>query len=224
MAKVWPAVLAPLWFARRERTGLAVAAAVVVAIGGWWCLAGGPKGPFQVLTFRDARGWHTQSVVGGLQWLLGIGGTAYREADAWRIGHASLVARGLLVGVLAVLLWFTWRRAGRETAAGAPLVAVASLLVVSPLVSVQAALWLLPWTALAGEGDPDDRRAAVWSAAAIVLTGFLAIAWPDPTVGPSWWLRVLVTARNVALVGTVAVWLWSRRTTPEGAHVAAAAS
>ncbi|HEX6843693.1 MAG TPA: glycosyltransferase family 87 protein [Actinomycetota bacterium] len=223
MAKLWPLALAPIWVVRRQRRGLLVAAGVCVAIGGWWYLTGGPKGPFQVLSFRDARGWHTQSPMGGLQWLLGIGGTAYREADALRVGHASTLTKGLLfVGLLATE-FLVWRGAGREAPAGAPLAATTALLVFSPLVSVQTALWLVPWTALASEGDREDRRAATCAAAAIALTGLLAIAWPDPTAPPGWWMKALVTARNAALVGSVAVWLWSRREAPRAAHAGAPA-
>lgn len=221
MAKLWPIVLAPLWWARRERRGLVVAAAACALVGAWWYLTGGPKGPFQVLTFREARGWHTQSTVGGLQWLLGIGGTAYREADALRIGHASLPARGVLFALLLACQVMIWRPSGRGTSAGAPLVSVASLMAVSPLLSVQAALWLLPWTALAAEGDAEDRRAAAWATVAVVLTGLLAIAWSDPTTTPAWWLRLLVVGRNAALVGTVVVWWWARRAAPTAAHAAA---
>lgn len=225
MAKLWPLALVPLWFLRRQRRGLLVAAGMCVVIGGWWYLTGGPKGPFQVLSFRDARGWHTQSSMGGLQWLLGIGGTAYWEADALRVGHASAITKGLLFLGLLACGTLVWRRAatgGRDAAAGAPLAATAVLLVFSPLVSVQIALWLLPWTALAAEGDARDRRAATWATAAIVLTGLLAILWADPATTPSGWLKLVVTARNAALIGTVAGWLVAWRPAPRGAHASAA--
>src|SRR4249919_1172375 len=126
MAKLWPIVLAPFLLARRARSGVIAFLGVVLVLGAWWYLTGGPKGPFQVATFRDARGWHTQSVVGDVLWLLGRG-PAYVEADALRIGHAATWVKGvLLLGLLACELAI-WRRAslrGGDPAGGPSLVAV----------------------------------------------------------------------------------------------------
>ena len=212
MAKLWPIVLAPFLLVRRARSGVLAFLGVVLVLGAWWYLTGGPKGPFQVATFRDARGWHTQSVVGDLLWLFGRGPT-YVEADALRIGHAATWVKGvLLLGLLACELAI-WRRAslrGGDPAGGPALAAVATLTVFSPLFAAQFAAWFLPWTALAFEGDEVDRRAATAATVAIALTGLIALAWTDPTATPATWLRWLVLARNVVTIGVVVLWLRSR--------------
>ena len=212
MAKLWPIVLAPFLLARRARSGVIAFLGVVLVLGAWWYLTGGPKGPFQVATFRDARGWHTQSVVGDVLWLLGRG-PAYVEADALRIGHAATWVKGvLLLGLLGCELAI-WRRAstrGGDAAGGPSLAAVAALTVFSPLFAAQFAAWFLPWTALAFEGDEVDRRAATAATVAIALTGLIALAWTDPTATPATWLRWLVLARNVVTIGVVVLWLRSR--------------
>ncbi|HUL86505.1 MAG TPA: glycosyltransferase 87 family protein [Actinomycetota bacterium] len=212
MAKLWPIVLAPLLLVRRARSGVIAFLGVIVLLGAWWYLTGGPKGPFQVATFRDARGWHTQSVVGDLLWLFGRG-PAYVEADALRIGYAATWVKGvLLLGLLACELAI-WRRAsirGGDVAGGPSLAAIAALTVFSPLFAAQFAAWFLPWTALAFEGDGVDRRAAMAATVAIALTGLIGFAWTDPTATPATWLRWLVLARNVVTIGVVVLWLRSR--------------
>ena len=70
MAKLWPIALVPLFAFRRARRGLLVGVAVCLVLGAWWYLSGGAKGPFQVLSFRDTRGWHVESVVGSILWVL----------------------------------------------------------------------------------------------------------------------------------------------------------
>jgi hypothetical protein len=209
MAKLWPVVLAPVFALRRGRRALAIAALVCIGVGAWWYLAGGPKGPFQVLTVRGTRGWHIESVVGSVLWAFGVG-TPFREADAMRIGNVSTVARiALAVLLLAVQVWI-WRRAAgdRRDAMGAPtLAAVAAVGVCAPVLSPQAAAWLLPFAALAFEGDHDERHTAGVATVAIVLTGVVAIVWSDHASAPAAWVAWLVLARNLVWIDIVVSWL-----------------
>jgi uncharacterized membrane protein len=76
---------------------------------------------------------------------------------------------------------------------------------------VQYAAWFLPWTALAFEGDDGDGRTATIAAIAVLLTGLLALAWPDPAAVPSAWVKVLVLARNAAAVGILISWFGAVR-------------
>src|SRR5439155_24067234 len=120
---------------------------VVLATGAWWYLAGGPKGPFQVLTFQGARGWDVQSTVGSVLWVLGRG-IPVPEFDVLRVGDAATLMRAvLLLGLLACEAAI-WRRAaepGRDDPAGGPaLAAVAATLVFAPQLQPQYATWLLP--------------------------------------------------------------------------------
>jgi hypothetical protein len=93
---------------------------------------------------------------------------------------------------------------------GGALAAVAATLVFAPQLQPQYAAWLLPWTALAFESDDADQRTAIVASVAIALTGVIAIAWGDPATEPSAWVKVVVLARNLALIGVLASWLAGR--------------
>ncbi|MDP9302531.1 MAG: hypothetical protein M3P43_16810, partial [Actinomycetota bacterium] len=100
-----------------------------------------------------------------------------------------------------------------DPAGGAALAAVVALTVFSPVFSLQYAAWFLPWTALAFEGDDGDGRTATVAAVAVVLTGLLALAWPDQASAPSGWVKLLVLTRNVAAVGVLISWFVAARAT-----------
>lgn len=213
MAKLWPLVLVPIFVFRRARRGLLAGVAVCLVVGAWWYLTGGPKAPFQVLSFRDARGWHVESVVGSVLWVLGRG-VPYREADAIRIGHAALPAKAVLFAGLVVVEALIWRRAARdarEPAGGAALAAVATLAIFSPLFSLQMAAWLLPFAALAFEGGHDERHTAGVATVAVVLTGVVALLWREQASVPASWVGWLVLARNLVWIDIVVSWF---RATP----------
>jgi hypothetical protein len=209
MAKLWPIALAPVFWLRRSRRGLIVAAAVCVVVGAWWYLTGGAKGPFQVLSIRDTRGWHVESVIGSILWVWHRG-DAYREADAMRIGDVATWTKALLgLGLVAIEV-FVWRRAAidqRDPMGAASLVGVAALGVFAPILSMQAAAWLLPFAALAFDGDHDERHTAGVAAVAIALTGVIAIVWRDHTTAPAAWVPWLVLARNLVWIDIVVSWL-----------------
>ena len=214
MAKLWPLALAPILCMRRTwRPAIAGFAVVVFVLGAWWYLAGGPKGPFQVLTFADVRGWHVQGAVGSVLWIAGRG-IPVPEADAIRIGLAATWVKALLfLGLLGCEVAI-WRRAAgsdHDPAGGAALAAVVALTVFSPQFSLQYAAWFLPWTALAFEGDDGDGRTATIAAVVVVLTGFLALAWPDQVASPGSWVKLLVLGRNVAAVGVLISWFAAAR-------------
>jgi hypothetical protein len=209
MAKLWPIALAPVLWLRRERRGLVVAAVVCVVVGGWWYVTGGPKGPFQVLSLRDTRGWHVESVIGSLLWVLHRS-DAYREADAMRIGDIATWMKALLGLGLVLVEVFIWRRAAidrRDPMGAASLAAVAALGIFAPILSMQAAAWLLPFAALALDGDHDERHTAGVAAVAIALTGVLAIVWRDHATQPAAWVPWLVLLRNLVWIDVVVSWV-----------------
>jgi hypothetical protein len=229
MAKLWPIVLLPIvWLRRTWRPAMLAFGVVLVVVGGWWYLTGGPKGPFQVLTFQGARGWDVESSVGSLFWLLGRG-LPVPEFDVLRVGEATAWARGILFFGLLACQAAIWRRAARQDrdpAGGAALAAVTAAIVIAPQFSAQYAAWLLPWTALAFEGDDADQRAAIFAAIAVALTGVIAIAWPDPATLPTSWLKLVVVSRNLAAIGAIVMWFAgprgeSRSEEPAGATAAA---
>jgi Glycosyltransferase family 87 len=227
MAKLWPLALAPILLTRRAwRPAVAGFGVIVVVLGAWWYLTGGPKGPFQVLTSAGVRGWHVQGTVGSLLWITGRG-IPVIEADALRIGDAATWMKGLLLLGLVVCEVAIWRRAAgtdRDPSGGAALAAVVALTVFSPQFSLQYAAWFLPWTALAFVGDDDEVRTATVAAVAVALTGLIALAWPDQIVAPSGWVKLLVLARNVAAVGVLISWFAAVRTHAPGQVAGAPAS
>jgi glycosyl transferase family 87 len=209
MAKLWPVVLAPVFWLRRSRRGLVIAAAVCVVLGLWWYLTGGGKGPFQVLSLRDTRGWHVESVIGSLLWVLHRG-DAYREADAMRIGDVATWMKEVLGVALLATEIFLWRRAARDRRdpmGSASLAVVAALGVFAPILSMQAAAWLLPFASLALDGDHDERHTAGVAAVAIALTGVIAIVWRDHATAPAGWVPWLVLVRNLVWIDVVVSWV-----------------
>jgi len=88
----------------------------------------------------------------------------------------------------------------------ATLAAIAALAVFSPVFSLQVAMWLLPFAALALDGDAGERHTAGVSIVAIVLTGALALVWRDHAVAPSGRVAWLVLARNLVWIDIVVSW------------------
>jgi Glycosyltransferase family 87 len=209
MAKLWAVALLPLLLFRRAWRTAAGIAAVGVGIGAAWYAVGGPKAPFQVLSFRDATGWSVESVVGNVLWIVTrrqIG----PQAGAIRIGDAPTWAKGLLLLALLACEWVIWRRAlrdRRDPTGGTTLVAVMTLMVLSPLLSTQYFAWTLPWIAVAFEGDDRERRVATLAAVAIAITGLLHLSYlnesPLTNVAEKWFLLL----RNAVCVAVVVSWL-----------------
>jgi hypothetical protein len=208
MLKVWPLAVAPVMLVRQRWRALTAAAAVCLVVGLAWLLSGGLKGPIQVVSFRSARGWSAESIEGNLLWLTRHG-MPILEQGAMRIGAAPAWAKGLLFAGLLGYEVVVWRRAvgdTRDPAGGACLAAVTAVLVFSPLISEQYAAWLLPWAAVAFEGDRAERKVAAIAASAIVLTGLLGLFYLMPYGWAALAQRWTILARNVALVILLIVW------------------
>jgi hypothetical protein len=197
LAKVWPLALLPLWLVQRRwralgwsAAGLALGVAAWVSWGGW-------SGPVQVLTFRQAHGWHVQSLIGNVVDILS-GARALLDQGTLRVGSAPLWARSLLLAGLVICSSVIWLRCSRrpQIANGlGALSAVAAVLVFAPLLSDQYVFWLFPWAAIAaadGEGKVVLTSFLVGLATAAIGIG------PDPAstgLGPA-----LILLRNAFLV------------------------
>jgi hypothetical protein len=209
-AKFWPLVTVPGLLVERRARALGRCLATLVAGGIVWLVVGGLEGVRQVATFRDAASWQVESTVGGLL-LLDLGRDGFSEAGALRIGEAPAWAKLLLAGLLLAALALAWwcaelaERAGRagdgEPAALGSLVAVGSLLVLSPLLSPQFLLWLVPFVAIRWR----DRTVMVLMALAVVITAWVAHDYAEILEEGRRTLSRLVVLRNGLLVAIVVV-------------------
>jgi hypothetical protein len=213
-AKIWPLALIPVLLAKGRHRAVASCAAGVAAGLTAWIIWAGTGGLRQVVTFRGARGWQIESVVGAVVRLASSGKPAL-EAGAWRIGTVPLLAEVGLIGATILSLifvgWFAssrrqvnpFNQAGFE---GLPALAAVSLvLVLSPLLSMQYLSWLFPWVAIAAaQGEHGLERL-------VLLASFLsmaAILQFDRLVQGAWWAQGLVLARNAALILVVVACVW----------------
>jgi Glycosyltransferase family 87 len=213
LAKLWPIVLVPVLLFRRRWRALIAGGVVGVAGGLAWFLVGGPKGPLQVMSFRNAVGWSVESTVGNLVWIVGRGQIG-PDAGAMRVGVAPSWAKGLLLICMLVTEYVVWRRAAaedRDPAGGTALVAVTALVTFSPLFSIQYATWMLPWAAIAFDGDLAERRAAAIAAVVVVLCGVLTLSYLNHSPLTPIAEKVLLFVRNLACVVLIAQWLLQPR-------------
>jgi glycosyl transferase family 87 len=204
--KLWPAVLAVMLLAQgrgRQRRALALGFAALsgtIAIG--WLVLGSLTAPYEVLTYRGARGWEIESLVGAA--LLAVhAGPVVLSRGALRIGAVSGLVRGLLsIAGAALAGWTAWR-GGRSGRIGLGwIVSIGALLVTSTLLSPQFMVWLLPGAAIAWtEGE---RAVPILVAVCAALTGREMHDFGRVVTGHTLEVGVLL-ARNALLATTVVV-------------------
>jgi glycosyl transferase family 87 len=218
-AKLWAVVLLPVLLLKRAWHSIASLAVVAFVGGATWYLVGGPKAPFQVLSFRGATGWSVESTVGNIVWIVS-GSQIGPQAGAVRVGSAPAWSRAALtIAILALEAAVWWRAAhdDRDPAGATAVAAVIALLVCSPLFSTQYVAWVVPWAAIALEGDRRQRDIATLAALVIAVTGLLHLSYlnssPLSNIVEKWVLFL----RNMTCIGLLAVWLRpaSRATHPE---------
>jgi hypothetical protein len=199
--KLWPIAFLPLLLlpskTGRRAVPIAVAIATGMAILGAWLWIAGPRGLYQVLTFRGAQGWEIESTVGAV-WMLIDRSSMRVETGAWRIGTTSGPI-SILLFVLGTIpcMWMIWRGArtghlGEGWSGG-----ISALLVTSALLSPQYACWLTPASGVAwAEGD---KRSAVLTGLAVFLTNLEWKSFGPLLRGEADGLG-LVLARNLLLI------------------------
>ena len=215
LAKGWPLVmLADAWWRGRRRAALVIGAVSITMVGAVSLTDG----------FRETRafrGVHTESLAGGVLGLVrvvrgeGLGmistaGARYLDAPGWMRAAGLLVGLALAAAALGALRAdYSARRAFTLTGA-----LVGAVLVMSPLLSPQFVLWILPFVALAAD-RPGVRLAFGVSGLSMVLIAY----WRVMEAGAAWWWLTL-NMRNVLLlalaVRLVSVAAGDRRT-PTGA-------
>jgi hypothetical protein len=199
--KLWPVTFLPLLLVPsktgRRALPIAIAVATGLAILGAWLWVAGPRGLYQVLTFRGAEGWEIESTVGAL-WMAIDQSSLRFETGAWRIGTTSGPISVLFFVLGAVpCMWMIWRgaRTGHLGAGWAG--GISALLATSALLSPQFACWLAPACAVAWvEGD---KRTAVLTGLAIFLTN---LEWKSfgPLIRGDAGALAMLLARNLLLV------------------------
>jgi hypothetical protein len=199
--KLWPLAFLPLVLLPSRTRGRAVPIATAAAIGmvvlASWLWVAGPRGLYQVLTFRGARGWEVESTVGAV-WTLVDRSSMRLESGAWRIGTTSGPI-SILLFVLGTVpcLWMVWRGARTRHVGAGWAGGISALLACSALLSPQFACWLAPAAGVAWvEGD---TRVAVLTALAVFLSN-LAFKSFTPLLRGEAGALAIVIARNVLLV------------------------
>jgi len=215
LTKLWPLVMAPALLIEGRRRALGWFA-VLSGVGfAAWLAYGGVDGIRQVVSFRGATGWEIESTVGAVVWLFSDGPVRV-EGGAPRVGEIPGWSRALLLLVLMAALVAIWARArGRRVdPAGAPsLAAIAALIALTPLFSLQYVLWLVPWAAIAWTDARTVRMGRIAFAISL-LTGVLAFFYVGsfrPThpqvlsVGSL--VNVLLLVRDGLCLWVAAIWL-----------------
>lgn len=154
-AKIWPLALVPALLARRAWRAVAGLSAVALLGLGGWIAWSGIDGPIQVVTFRGARGWQAESLVGAVVHFL-HGGQALIEAGAARVGvvpgwatPALFLAALLIVSTIAILARRVPVDDVRVHDGLVPLATITTMLVAATILSPQYVSWLLPFAAIA---------------------------------------------------------------------------
>jgi hypothetical protein len=216
LTKLWPLVVAPaLLIERRTRAARWFACLFGAGIAGWIAY-GGVDAIRQVVSFRGATGWEVESTVGSIVWLL-TGGPVRIEDGASRVGEIPGWSRAILLLVLVAVLVAIWARARDRNAdaAGAPSVAaLAALLALSPVFSLQYAMWLAPWAAIAWTDARTARFGRIGFAISL-FTGILAFLYIR--IEPTQWNQLSVRWSVIGLLllrDGLCVWIafaWVRR-------------
>lgn len=219
-AKVWPVVVAPVLIVERKARGLVAWGLTGIAGIGMWVWWAGTAGIDQTTTFRGARGFQIESLVGTVIHAVNPGGS-HMEQGAWRTSVAvpSMVRTALIL--LAVVTcgaawWLAYRaRQATPSTAGthggpggemaedrisyglASMASVIALLVFSTIISPQYILWLLPFAAIvAASGD----RAVGWLTFAIAAFTTLELATIHGQIEGRLYAIAPLLARNALLV------------------------
>ena len=210
-AKVWPAVLAPVLLIERKVKATAAWAVTLVVGALAWLAWSGTEGFSQVLTFRGAKGWQIESLVGvWYHWTDPAG--SHVEAGAWRTAAAMPPwARTVLTGLSGLTVVVAWVLAARRRWRGdddsvvyglAPLVCVLGLLVFAPILSPQYILWMLPAAAVV-----TARRNWVMAGLTLAVTSLTAVVFASIEAQTKGQLHAMVplVTRNALLVAMLVV-------------------
>jgi hypothetical protein len=201
--KLWPlpfsVLLAVAGTLKKRLAGIMTFALIGIGLSALWWALGGWSGFYQVLTFRGARGWQIESVVGSV---LMLGGSKSRlEAGAFRTGSTNgLISVLMFIVAAPVSMWSVWRGARSGHLGSGWLASVGTLLLLSALFSAQFIAWLVPGAAIAwAEGD---KRPAMLTAVAYTMT-FLFMRVYVPVINGTGPAVMIVVMRNMIVAALV---------------------
>ncbi len=216
-AKLWPLAVLPLVVVAEKRRATISAAVVGFAGAAGWFLLGGISGFEQVITFRGARGFQIESVVGGVSRLFS-GAFPRQESGALRTGDPPFVVTLALGAVMvAGVAWVWWRVHRRGVPSDrllygiAPLTAVTIFMVCSPLLSPQYLVWLVPFGAIAWVYGERTMTALV--GLSVVVTMLLTQVY-GPLNDAHAIGHAVLAARNALLLAIVVVGVLRLRAEP----------
>ncbi len=214
--KLWPVAVLPILWARGKRTAAAIHAIGVACGIAWWLHSSGIRGISDVVTFRNARGWHVESVPG---WFVAVisGHRSRYESGAWRVGAPwSGWSKLMTLGVVLVACWVCsmLRRDPRAPATDltptpadqlllpAVLGVVATIMIGSTLLSPQYVAWVLPLIAIVGSASPrhGNRNWVLIAGTAFVVSTCVYIDTTDLREPDSLAAHAKVFLRNATLV------------------------
>jgi hypothetical protein len=197
LTRGWPLVLLPYLIARRSKPAIGWFVSTFVVGFVAWIWSTDPTAIAQVVTFRGARGWEFESVIGTVAWV--VGAPPSHGSGASRFGSAPTWAMAVLAVTAVVIVVAVWMRAHRRGAElGRP--AAASLgtsLLLAPLFSFPFVAWLTPWSAIAAR-ERDGTAVARLCAATTVLTLVAVLSFGTKESFPLL-TQGLLLARDVAL-------------------------
>ena len=205
-AKLWPAVLVPIFLVRSRRGVAWGAATLALAFVPFVLVA--PEGVWHSLTRQASRPLQIESLAASLVTTFGSPHVVSGHGSQNLAGHGGLAAAASAAQVLAVLaVWISFARTGRELDRHSA-AAVAAFIAFGKVLSPQFLLWLAPLVPLVG-----GRRGAAalgLLAAAFVLT---QVWFPQHYWDYADHLRLagVVLARDLVLVALVAVLSWPAR-------------
>jgi hypothetical protein len=227
-AKIYPAVLAPLFVAhvwrRRGPHEAAVAAALAVAVaaavfapfvvlapgGVWHSVAEQVTRPLQIESLGAALllaahhlfglGVHVETSHGS-QNLAGSLPDAVGAAEAW-LG---------LAGLVVLWLWFARRPRDRETLVRASAAAVCLFVALGKVLSPQYMIWLIPLVPLVRGRRGLAAGALLVGALVLTQLWFPYLYW-DLVFGTSAYEPTLVLVRDLVLLALLAVLVWPPQT------------
>ena len=199
LLKIWPLVFAAAFVSDRRLNARAIVRAVGIAVvaAAAILLVADARAIVDVITFRHARGWQIESIVGSL--VHAVGREPPRmESGSWRVGSMSELTAVVLFAIAApVSLWCSWRGFRRRLIGTGWLASLSWLLALSALFSAQYIAWLIPGGAIAWtEGN---RRSASLAACCVVLTQMFWSCY-EQVVGGVTFAMLLVIVRNAMVL------------------------